>query len=434
MMTSTSHCVVIPVEEGAVASGHDRVLPWGEVNTTGKILTVNGIHGSIVLPGAIYDDLSVMAWVLAPTSKPEHLTLRELAQWLHINLPSFEGLMEGEPVPGGAMMADTVERLYRYLQLHLEQDGLWEVYAKMDRPVAFLLRKMEKTGVPVTRGTVDLSAEKEQTQSQWRGWPARWASLSGRVHPRWLQAAAVTGRISARDPSLQSLPRRLRHSVAAPPGRLIVAADLSGADFRAAAAMSGDPALLGMFEKREDPYTVIGTGADADVRGREREAGKRLALAALYGAAPWTLADDLHVAEEHVERALRNYRAMFPCLWDWRNDLLEKYERGENQSNPFGRRLVPETRAQAINHPCQSSVADLIKLAMIRLDQRLPAEAQLIAQIHDELLVECNANKADDVANIMLQEMTRPTAALPVRLSAKVGYGKSWAEATENQK
>jgi len=425
---------VINVEGGAVVSGHDRVLPWGAVDITRKLLTVDGIPGRAFLPGETYDDLSTMAWVLEPASQPEHLTLRGLAQWLNIDLPPFEDLIEGEPVPGGAMLADTVERLYRYLRLHLEQDGLWEVYSKVDRPVALLLRKMEQTGVPVVRGTIDLGAEKAETRKQWRGWPARWASLSGRVHPRWLQTTAVTGRITARDPSLQSLPRRLRHSVAAPPGRLIIAADLSGADFWAAAAMSGDPALLRMFEDGEDPYTVIGSGAGPDVHGRERDAGKRLALAALYGAAPRTLADDLYVAEGHVERALQKYRKMFPHLWAWRDGILDKFEREEELRNPFGRRLAPTIQAQAINHPAQSSVADLIKLAMIRLDKKLPSDAQLIAQIHDELLMECSTDKADKVTSLMLEEMTRPTAALPVRLNAKVGYGKSWAEATESQK
>jgi DNA polymerase-1 len=293
---------------------------------------------------------------------------------------------------------------------------------------------MEATGVPVVRGAVDLGAERKETHRQWRGWPSRWTSLSRRVHPRWCQTAAVTGRISAQDPPLQSLPRSLRYSVAAGDGRMLVAADLSGADFRAACAMSGDSDLRRTFEEGEDPYIVIGVGAGREARGREREVGKQIALAALYGASPWTLAQDLQLTVAAVERALEHYRARFPRLWAWRDELLDRFNRDEELRNPFGRHLAPETRAQAVNHPCQSAVADIVKRAMIRLDQILPPGATMIAQVHDEILVECAEEDTEDVATMMTEEMGRSQPELPVPLAAKVGSGRTWAEAVQKQR
>jgi DNA polymerase I-like protein with 3'-5' exonuclease and polymerase domains len=425
--------VVIATQHGAVVQSCDKVLPWGELDPGSPLFVAGEVHGRAFLPAMPYDDLSLMGWVLEPWTKPDDLSFRSLARWLNIELPSYEGLVVGETVPGQAVLADTARRLYQYLRLHLEQQGLWAVYEQVDRPVALVLRKMEAAGVPVIKGTIDLGVEQAQTRKQWNGWPARWTSLSGRVHPRWCQTGAVTGRLTAQAPSLQSLPRRLRHSVSAPLGRLLVAADLSGADFRMAAALSGDPAMLRLFKQGEDPYTVIGGGAGREARGKERQVGKQIALAALYGASPWTLSRGLQLSVVAVERALGHYRARFPRLWQWRDELLNKYRAGQEHHNPFGRRLAPETEAQAINHPCQSAVADVMKLAMIRLDHGLPTGAVAIAQIHDELLVECDGDDAVAVATIMMKEMTRQLPELPVPLAAKVGVGRTWKEAVQDQ-
>lgn len=170
-----------------------------------------------------------------------------------------------------------------------------------------------------------------------------------------------------------------------------------------------------------------------EVRGKEREVGKRISLAALYGARPRTLAQDLQLPVATVERAVGRYRTRFPRLWQWRDELLERFHEGKELRNPFGRRLAPETDAQAVNHPCQSAVADVMKRAMVRLDQRLPADAHMVAQIHDELLVECPEDQAEAVATMMVQEMTRPVLELPVPLAAKVGIGTTWKDAGHAQ-
>jgi DNA polymerase-1 len=197
--------------------------------------------------------------------------------------------------------------------------------------------------------------------------------------------------------------------------------------------MSRDPVLLGMYERGQDPYVAIGAGAGREARRKEREVGKRVALAALYGAKPSTLAHDLQLTVEAVELAIESYRAWFPRLWQWRDELLDGFYEGKEMRNPSGRRLVPETNAQVINYPCQSSVADIIKLAMVRLDQRLPADAHMVAQIHDELLVECPEDQAEVVATLMVEEMTRPLSELTVPLAAKVGIGRTWKDAVHGQ-
>ena len=233
---------------------------------------------------------------------------------------------------------------------------------------------------------------------------------------------------------MQSLPKRLRSTVVVSPGRVLVAADYSSADFRPAAAMSGDIELVELFNRGQDPYREIGTLAGPAARGREREVGKLTALAALYGASAWSLQSKTGLPAAAVETMVKGYMNRFPTLWRWREVQIQRMRTGRGIRNPWGRVLMPETESETINHLCQSAAADLVKTAMLRLQDELPRGAVLVAQIHDELLVECGEDDAEDVANIMRVEMTRPVPQLPVALAVKIGVGRSWAEATQAQR
>ncbi len=429
-LRSEQTVIAVAVGTGVVTEGHSCSREWDDLDPDVPLLVPESPHGRIFLPHQPSLELSVMAWLLVPDC--DNFSLSSLADWLNLELPCQENQTLDRA--DGTALVQSTRLVYLAIREHLQARGLWDLYCNLEQPMGLILRKMEHAGVPVVRGTIDITAEKKETRNQWRGWPARWTSLSRRVHPRWCQTNAVTGRITAKDPSLQNLPRSLRYSVVAPKGRLLVAADLSGADFRAACAMSGDPNLHRMFEEDEDPYVVIGAGAGREARGREREVGKQIALAALYSASPWRLVQDLHLSAAAVERALENYRARFPQLWTWRDELLDKHHAGHELRNPFGRYLAPENDAQVINHPCQSAVADIIKRAMIHLDQRLPDGAYMILQVHDELVTECAQEDAETVATLMVEAMTRPLTELPVPLAAKVGTGRTWAEAVQNQR
>jgi len=329
--------IAVEVGSGAAFEGKNRVCEWDELDPDVPLLLPQAPHGRTFLPNHPSADLSVMAWLLAPWCSD--FSLRSLASWLKLELPldDYGGAGGGR---GGSALVQATRQLYLTLRAHLEAAGLWVLYRRVEWPLGHVLRRMERVGIPVVGGTVDLGAEKKETRHRWQGWPARWTSLTGRVHPLWIQANAITGRISARDPPLQSLPRRLRHSVAAPSRRVLVAADLSGADFRAACAMSGDPALREMFEQGDDPYTVIGKGAAPEGRGNERVIGKGIALAALYDAMVRTMAAELGLSLKAVQNALTQYRALFPRLWQWRDELLERFHAGQDLRNPFGEKEV----------------------------------------------------------------------------------------------
>jgi len=422
--------VVVSAGAGILMEGATTALNWAEVDPDEDLLLACHPHGKAFIPCRPADDLSVMGWLLAPWHAEAPLTLPELAKWHGIDLPEHHAA-PGDAITERVMHAITsaAKRIHATLEREIRATGLFDLYRDLERPVTHLLREMEATGVPVTRGEVDLSATAPETQRQWRGWPARWTGVDGRVHPAWFNTAAVTGRVSSRNPPIQALPKVLRHSIAVPNGRFLVVADYSTADFRAAAALASDRTLIKHFASGVDAYESVGAGAGRAAQGRHREVGKALALAALYGARVATLADNLKLPISIVEQAIEHYRRVYPRLWKWREEVIAEWRTNGGLRNPWGRLLGPETEQQAINYMCQSATADLMKTAMLRIRATLGSTAKIIGQVHDELLVECAGADVATVAEIVETEMTRPVAQLPVELAVKVGVGRSWAEA-----
>jgi DNA polymerase I-like protein with 3'-5' exonuclease and polymerase domains len=412
----------------AVVSNCDHVLHWDEFAAPDGAVVTAAPHGRVRLLHD-FDDLSVMGWLLEPRAQPD---LHMLAQSLGVPLPAYDHLRAGDALGSvGQMLVSAANEVHDRLRDRLARDGLVELYDLIERPLGPVLREMEATGIPVVKGVIDISNEEPETQKQWRGWPARFTTvITSRVHPIWCQARAVTGRISAREPAMQSLPKTMRCSVVAPPGKVLVAADYSAADFRAAAGLSRDPDLRQRFADGQDPYIELGQWAGQEARGRERAVGKGLSFRPLYGADPWLLAEELELSVAAVERATAEYKDHFSRLWEWREEIVLAFRRHRMPRNPWGRLLQPATHREAINYLCQSSVADIMKLAMIRLRPRLSEGAAIIAQIHDELLIECWDRDVELVKELVRGEMTRPLPELPVRWAVKVGVGSTWAEAT----
>lgn len=427
--------LILPVRDELATSLAEEVLSQRDRSPRSPLVVSEPFHGQLLLPTDPYDDLSVMACLLNPRSTGQEQSLANLASDLGIKLSAFDHLHEGMGIePTGPALVEALMRIFVMLYRHLLHKGLSPVYETLERPLGLVLRRMEATGISVVRTPVDLSAEKPETKRQWSGWPTRFVTATtGRVHPTWCQTSSITGRVTARNPPLQSLPKSLRESVVAPNGRVLVVADYSEADFRVAAGLSGDAALLRMFRKGIDAYSQVGILAGLAARGREREVGKFVALASLYGATPRALADETKLPQSVIESMIAGYQDKFSTLWDWRQEQVESFRAGLEIRNPWGRLLKPTTEAQAINHLCQSSAADVLKTAMLRLQDALPKRAQMVAQIHDELLVECRDKDADAVAKIMREQMTKSIPQLPVTLAVKIGAGKSWAEATANQ-
>jgi len=427
--------VVVPVTDGVVVSGAKDVVGWDELDQEGHMVVTGPFHGRQSLPTAPYDDLAVMVWLLYPGLDGTGRDLATMLSVLNIKLPDHGDIALGMDI---GRVARTITaaygRVFDLLMRHLRNEGLDTVYQELDRPVALLLRQMEAIGIPVIRNTADVRAEKLETQRQWAGWPSRFVTpFTRRVHPTWCQTMSVTGRVTARDPALQSLPKSLRYTVTAPPGRRMVAADYSAADFRAAAGLSRDPELLRLFNGGGDPYFEVGLLAGYAARGKERQVGKQTALAALYSSSPGSLAEDTGLPLPAVKSMVAGYKTRFPKLWQWHADQLELYRSGREIRNPWGRILLPSSNSEVINHLCQSTTADIVKTAMLRLHDTLPTDAAIILQNHDELMVECAESDSDNVATTMREAMTTPISQVPVVLAVKIGIGKSWAEATELQ-
>ncbi len=276
---------------------------------------------------------------------------------------------------------------------------------------------------------------------------------TGRVHTSYAQAVAVTGRLASSEPNLQNIPvrsaegRRIRAAFIAPPGSHIVSADYSQIELRIMAHLSEDARLLDAFAQGEDVHrataaeifgvTPIEVGAD------QRRVAKVINFGLIYGMSAFGLARQLDLersaAQAYIERYFTRYPGVARYMENTRNTAkIEGYV-----ETVFGRRLwLPEIRAAqvgrrqgaeraAINAPMQGTAADLIKLAMIAVQQWIDREqltSRLIMQVHDELILEVPDDELSRVRIELPPLMTR-VATLRVPLAVEVGVGANWDEA-----
>ena len=283
--------------------------------------------------------------------------------------------------------------------------------------------------------------------------PNRIHPQTGRVHTSYHQAVASTGRLSSSDPNLQNIPirtpegRRIRRAFIAPPGYRLLAADYSQIELRIMAHLSADEGLRRAFVGGEDIHRataseVFGVACE-EVTGEQRRSAKTINFGLIYGMSPYGLARQLDItlaeAKAYVERYFDRYPGV-RAFMDRTRDLAR--EKGYVET-VFGRRLrVPDIRSQntqrrqyaertAINAPMQGTAADIIKLAMIRLDRWLresATDARLIMQVHDELVLEVAEDAVTATSDAVVEHMTG-VATLSVPLLVDVGIGRSWDEA-----
>lgn len=278
-------------------------------------------------------------------------------------------------------------------------------------------------------------------------------SATGRLHTSLHQTVAATGRLSSSDPNLQNIPirgeegRRIREAFVAPRGRVLVAADYSQIELRVLAHLSHDPVLCEAFRNGEDIHArtaaeVFGV-LPGTVTSDMRRAAKVINFGILYGMGPQRLARDLGISLSQAKDYIDNYFARYSGVRGYLDKVLATARETGFVSTILGRRRpVPELRGgqrglvqaaerMAVNTPLQGSAADIIKLAMLRLDRRLAEEGVdgfMILQVHDELLFEAASGDGDLVAALAREEMAAAVE-LSVPLVVDVGIGRSWAEA-----
>jgi DNA polymerase-1 len=276
---------------------------------------------------------------------------------------------------------------------------------------------------------------------------------TGRVHTSYHQAVAATGRLSSSDPNLQNIPirteegRRIRQAFVAPDGYRIVAADYSQIELRIMAHLSADPGLLKAFKEGQDVHRATASEvfevALDEVSGDQRRKAKAINFGLIYGMSAFGLAKQLHLGRNEAQEYIDRYFERYPGVAQYmdRTRALAK-EQGYVETL-FGRRLyLPEINARnkmrvqaaertAINAPMQGTAADIIKRAMLAVDgwlQAGSADARMIMQVHDELVLEVATAEVDAVSRELCVLMAG-AAELSVPLLVEAGSGSNWDQA-----
>ncbi len=274
---------------------------------------------------------------------------------------------------------------------------------------------------------------------------------TGRIHTSFNQAVAATGRLSSSDPNLQNIPvrtdigKRIRQGfIARTGGWKLISADYSQIELRILAHLSGDAALREAFQQDEDVHRdtaarIFGVPPEQVTPDMRRQA-KAVNFGVVYGISAFGLAKNLGISNKEAADFIEHYFAQYPAVQTWIDaTIVQAKQDGYVTTLLNRRRYVPELDASnmavrrgaervAINTPVQGSAADIIKLAMVRLDEAIEStRAQLLLQVHDELLVEAPEDEAEETAALMRERM-ETAFSLDVPLKVDVGIGGHWAE------
>ena len=275
----------------------------------------------------------------------------------------------------------------------------------------------------------------------------------GRIHTHFQMTVTATGRLSSTEPNLQNIPVRkeiggeLRKMFVASNGNVLVDADYSQIELRLLAHIANDPVMLSAFENGEDIYTVTASQVFGvplgEVTSLHRFRAKAVNFGIVYGISAFSLANDIDVTPKEARLYIENYLDKYSGVREYMTDIVKSAKELGYVSTLFGRRrYLPELKSHnfntrafgervALNMPIQGTAADIMKIAMNNVWQRLHTEgltARLILQVHDELIVECPESEADVVSAVLREEM-ESAASLSVPLVAETKAGKSWFDA-----
>ncbi|MGB4658222.1 MAG: DNA polymerase I [Mobilitalea sp.] len=274
-----------------------------------------------------------------------------------------------------------------------------------------------------------------------------------RIHGRFNQTIAATGRISSTDPNLQNIPirmelgRQIRKVFIPEEDYVFLDADYSQIELRVLAHMSGDTRLINAYKEANDIHRITASEVFhtpfEEVTQEQRSNAKAVNFGIVYGISSFGLGQDLNISRKEAERYIEKYFETYPHVKIYLDQLVADAKENGYSTTMFGRRRpIPELVSSnfmqrsfgeriAMNSPIQGTAADIIKIAMIRINQKLKDgkfRSRLILQVHDELLVETYKDEIDTVAKMMVEEM-QGVAKLSVILEAEVKEGKNWLEA-----
>jgi DNA polymerase-1 len=283
--------------------------------------------------------------------------------------------------------------------------------------------------------------------------PAAINPATGRLHPSFVMAGTITGRLSCSDPNIQNIPIRtpegalLRNAFVAPPGKVLISADYSQIELRILAEASGDAGLLRAFEEGHDIHAATAALVDGvpieKVSKTRRRDMKAVNFGIAYGTSQYGLARTLGVSVEEAEAIIAAYFERFSGIKSYMDKAVKMAQRNGFVRTRDGRRIWIEdinhkfrgkrghAERQAVNGPIQGTAADMIKRAMIAMDWQLWVnnfQTKMLLQVHDELIFEAPENEVDRVVPIIKHTM-EAASTMKVKVIAEVGVGPNWGEA-----
>lgn len=310
---------------------------------------------------------------------------------------------------------------------------------------------LEKIDHPITELILDYRGLSKLKSTYTDGLLKQANSDTHRVHTSYHQALTATGRLSSTDPNLQNIPvreeigRQIRKAFIAPQGRVLLAADYSQIELRLMAHFSQDEALVDAFNHGQDVHRrtaaeVLGVALE-DVTSDQRRQAKAVNFGLLYGMSEFGLTRQLGFSREESRGYIAKYFQRYPGVLDYMERTRQIAREQGFVETILGRRLyTPDIMASnkmikqaaeraAINAPLQGSAADIIKMAMIAVDQMLPKDqAKMLLQVHDELLFEVDESIADELVS-KLADVMQSVLQISVPLLVEVGKGRNWDEA-----
>lgn len=275
----------------------------------------------------------------------------------------------------------------------------------------------------------------------------------GRIHGKFNQTIAATGRISSTDPNLQNIPirmelgRKIRKVFISEEDYVFLDADYSQIELRVLAHMSGDEKLINAYKEAKDIHRITASEVFhtpfEEVTPQQRSNAKAVNFGIIYGISSFGLGQGLNITRKEAERFIEKYFETYPKIKEYLDGLVAQAKKEGYSTTLFGRRRpIPELGSSnfmqrsfgervAMNSPIQGTAADIIKIAMNRVNRRLKEgnmRSRLILQVHDELLVEAHKDEAEEVKKILVEEM-QGAARLEVPLEVEVKSGNNWYEA-----
>lgn len=274
-----------------------------------------------------------------------------------------------------------------------------------------------------------------------------------RIHSVFTQTVTVTGRLSSTEPNLQNIPtrtelgREIRKMFVAKEGYVLVDADYSQIELRVLAHIANDETMINAFRNNEDIHAVTASQVLGipleDVTKEQRSSAKAVNFGIVYGIGEFSLAQDLHISVKEAKAYIESYLEKYHGVRNYMESIKEQAKKDGYVKTMHNRiRYIPELKSPnynirqfgervALNTPIQGTAADIIKLAMVRVDNRLINEglkSKLILQVHDELIVEAHKDEVDKVKQILSEEM-QGAMELNVPLKVDMSTGHSWYDA-----